>query len=128
MQPRSHDAAGTGLLVETGPHLSTKSPDLLCLSQPAGHTPIFVGDNSALRLSSPQVELQGVCLVVLSFFRDAAAAKALADTVAAHGGVMGAAVCCAEDGGNPADDWTTCDADRDMLLDRWGGLDLNSPR
>lgn len=64
------------------------------------------------------MELQGVCLVVLSFFRDAEAAAALADTVAAHDGVLGAAVCCAEDGGKPEDDWTTCEADRDMLLDR----------
>jgi hypothetical protein len=69
-----------------------------------------------------QVELQGVCLVVLSFFRDAAAAAALADTVAAHGGVLGAAVCCAEDGGSPEDDWTTCDGDRDALLDRRASL------
>ena len=68
-----------------------------------------------------QVELQGVCLVVLSFFRDVEAAAALADTVAAHGGVLGAAVCCAEDGGKPEDDWTTCDGDRDTLLDRRAG-------
>lgn len=68
-----------------------------------------------------QMELQACTLrpVVVSFFRDEAAATALANTVDAHGGVMGAAVCCAEDGGNPADDWTTCDADRDLLLDRW---------
>lgn len=58
-------------------------------------------------------------LVVLSFFRDAAAATALADLVAAHGGILGAAVCCAEKGGDPSDDWTTCEADRDELLDRW---------
>ena len=55
-----------------------------------------------------QVELQGVALVVLSYFRDAAAAAALADTVAAHGGVLGAAVCCAENGGDADDGWTTC--------------------
>lgn len=66
----------------------------------------------------PQVELQAVSLVVLSFFRDAAAGAALADTVAAHGGALGAAVCCSEAGGRPEDDWTTCDADRDQLLDR----------
>jgi hypothetical protein len=65
-----------------------------------------------------QVELQGVALVVLSFFRDAAAGEALADTVAAHGGVLGAAVCCAENGGDPDDEWTTCPGDRDELLDR----------
>lgn len=60
-----------------------------------------------------------MCLVVLSFFRDMEAATALADTVAAHNGVLGAAVCCAEDGGKPEDDWTTCEGDRDELLDRW---------
>lgn len=65
-----------------------------------------------------QVELQGVSLVVLSFFRDLDAATELANTVAAAGGIMGAAVCCAENGGDPKDDWTTCDRDRDMLLDR----------
>ena len=65
-----------------------------------------------------RVELQAVSLVVLSFFRDAAAAAALADLVAAHGGILGAAVCCAEKGGDPSDDWTTCEGDRDELLDR----------
>ncbi|KAL4442940.1 hypothetical protein ABPG77_008431 [Micractinium sp. CCAP 211/92] len=65
-----------------------------------------------------KVELQGVSLVVLSFFRDEAAAAALADLVAAHGGILGAAVCCAEKGGDPSDDWTTCEEDRDELLDR----------
>lgn len=69
-------------------------------------------------MSPAQVELQGVSLVVLSFFRDLDAATDLADTVAAAGGIMGAAVCCAENGGDPNDDWTTCDRDRDMLLDR----------
>ena len=48
-----------------------------------------------------QVELQAVCLVVLSFFRDREAAVRLADTVAEHRGVLGAAVCCAENGGSP---------------------------
>ncbi|KAL3148520.1 hypothetical protein ABBQ38_013959 [Trebouxia sp. C0009 RCD-2024] len=65
-----------------------------------------------------KVELQGVSLVVLSFFRDLEAATELANTVAAAGGIMGAAVCCAENGGDPDDDWTTCDRDRDILLDR----------
>ncbi|KAI3436637.1 hypothetical protein D9Q98_006053 [Chlorella vulgaris] len=65
-----------------------------------------------------KVELQAVSLVVLSFFRDEAAATALADLVASHGGILGAAVCCAERGGDPADDWTTCEEDRDELLDR----------
>lgn len=31
---------------------------------------------------------------------------------------MGAAICCAEDGGEATDDWTTCETDRDLLLDR----------
>eukprot|EP00887_Chlorella_sp_A99_P002739 scaffold6.g2739.t1 len=65
-----------------------------------------------------KLELQGVSLVALSHFRDLQAATALADTVAAHGGLLGAAVCCAEQGGSPADDWTTCESDRDELLDR----------
>jgi len=38
--------------------------------------------------------------------------------VKAHGGVLGAAVCCAENGGDPEDEWTTCERDRDALLDR----------
>ena len=57
-------------------------------------------------------------LVVLSFFRDEQQAKELADIVQQAGGIMGAAVCCAENGGDPNDEWTTCDSDRDMLLDR----------
>eukprot|EP00889_Picochlorum_renovo_P000140 jgi/Picre1/27170/NNA_000139.t1 len=44
-----------------------------------------------------RVELQGVSLVALSFFRDEDAAQ---------------------QGGMPEDDWTTCDKDRDLLLDR----------
>lgn len=66
-----------------------------------------------------QVELQGVSLVVLSFFRDEAKAVQLADLVQQAGGILGAAVCCAENGGDPNDDWTTCDRDRDVLLDRF---------
>jgi cytosine deaminase len=65
-----------------------------------------------------RVDVQGVSLVVLSFFRDEAAAIKLADTVAEHKGLLGAAVCCAERGGHPEDDWTTCEKDRDLLLDR----------
>ncbi len=42
----------------------------------------------------------------------------------AAGGVLGAAVCCAERGGDPEDDWTTCEADRDVLLDRCAGKSL----
>ncbi len=67
----------------------------------------------------PQVELQGVSLVVLSFFRDEQKAVQLANLVKSAGGMLGAAVCCAENGGDPNDDWTTCDRDRDMLLDRY---------
>lgn len=85
------------------------------------------------------VELQGVSLVALSFFRDRDAAEALAALVAARNkkddenengdpsssssspasivGVLGAAVCCAENGGDPDDEWTTCARDRDELLD-----------
>ena len=65
-----------------------------------------------------QVELQGVSLVVLSFFREEEQATQLADIVQRAGGIMGAAVCCAENGGDPKDEWTTCDRDRDILLDR----------
>lgn len=64
-----------------------------------------------------RVELQGVCLVTLSYFRDHSAAVALADVVAAYGGVLGAAVCCSDIGGLSQDDWTTCEADRLALLD-----------
>lgn len=65
-----------------------------------------------------KVELQGVSLVVLSFFRDEQKAVQLANLVESAGGMLGAAVCCAENGGDPNDDWTTCDRDRDALLDR----------
>ena len=79
-----------------------------------------------------RVELQGVSLVALSFFRDREAAEALAKLVASRNnknddengsdensvvGVLGAAVCCAENGGDPDDEWTTCSRDRDDLLD-----------
>eukprot|EP00803_Ostreobium_quekettii_P010938 evm.model.scf_1031.2 EVM.evm.TU.scf_1031.2 scf_1031:12303-14680(+) len=65
-----------------------------------------------------RVELQGVSLSLLSFFRDLEQATALADLVEREGGVLGAAVCCGELGGSEKDDYTTCDSDRDMLLDR----------
>ena len=81
------------------------------------HQKLFMLELNAL-LCWAQVELQGVSLVVLSFFRDLDAATELADIVKRAGGIMGAAVCCAENGGDPNDDWTTCDRDRDMLLDR----------
>jgi cytosine/adenosine deaminase-related metal-dependent hydrolase len=65
-----------------------------------------------------RIELQGVSLVVLSYFRDADAGARLADTVKAAGGILGCAVCCSESGGMDDDDWTTCNADRPALLDR----------
>lgn len=92
--------------------LTSMHTPALRLDQPSHHPCI------ARPTSVPQVELQAVSLVVLSFFRDEAAATALADLVASHGGILGAAVCCAERGGDPADDWTTCEEDRDELLDR----------
>jgi hypothetical protein len=67
--------------------------------------------------TSAQVDLQGVSLVTLSFFRNRAAAAILADTVAQYSGVLGAAVCCSDAGGLPHDDWTTCETDRLELLD-----------
>ncbi|KAK9817658.1 hypothetical protein WJX72_000267 [[Myrmecia] bisecta] len=91
-------------------HLINMTPKQLELTWP-----VF----SALRKKwAGKVELQGVSLVALSFFRNEANAKALADTVAEHGGVLGAAVCCAENGGDLSDDWTTCPRDRSQLLDR----------
>ena len=50
--------------------------------------------------------------------RDEAAGAALADAVAAAGGVLGAAVSCSDRGGLADDDATTCGADQAMLLDR----------
>jgi cytosine/creatinine deaminase len=50
--------------------------------------------------------------------RDEKAAEVLADTVAAYNGILGAAVCCSDKGGLESDDWTTCDKDRDVLLNR----------
>lgn len=64
-----------------------------------------------------QVELQGVALVTLSFFRDRDQARHLADTVRQHGGILGCAVCCSDTGGQACDEWTTCERDRDALLD-----------
>ena len=49
---------------------------------------------------------------------DEAAGAALADAVAAAGGVLGAAVSCSDRGGLADDDATTCGADQAMLLDR----------
>ena len=98
------------------PRLPTTQHHLSPLAPPP--LPLPLGAAPPITL---QVELQAVSLVVLSFFRDEQAATQLADLVAAHGGILGAAVCCAEKGGDPSDDWTTCEADRDALLDRWLG-------
>ncbi|GMH42478.1 hypothetical protein BSKO_10397 [Bryopsis sp. KO-2023] len=65
-----------------------------------------------------KVEIQGVALVVLSYFRDMDAGRCLAETVKKNGGVLGAAVCCSEKGGLEDDEWTTCPGDREELLDR----------
>lgn len=91
-------------------HLINMTP-----AQTALTWPVFAEVREAWR---GRVELQAVSLVALSFYRDEEAARNLADLVAAHGGLLGAAVCCAERGGDPADDWTTCEQDRDELLDR----------
>lgn len=65
-----------------------------------------------------RVTLQGVALVTLSFFRDKAAAEALAIEVVRHGGVLGAAVCCSDVGGLEEDEHTTCGSELHTLLDR----------
>lgn len=67
---------------------------------------------------SLQVEIQGVALVVLSYFRDLDKSRKLAQLVKEKGGVLGAAVSCSDKGGFEEDDWTTCSSDREMLLDR----------
>mmetsp|Transcript_17736 Transcript_17736/g.43922 ORF Transcript_17736/g.43922 Transcript_17736/m.43922 type:complete len:473 (-) Transcript_17736:1769-3187(-) len=78
-----------------------------------------------------RVELQGVSLCILRFFRDEAAAAALADHVKAHGGVFGAAVSCTDRGGHADDVYTTCGEELPALLDTMfrlaneRGLDLD---
>jgi len=64
-----------------------------------------------------RVELQGVSLSVLSFFRDESKARALAKMVKSSGGVLGAAVSCSDIGGTPLDTLTTCGDDMPKLLD-----------
>lgn len=66
-----------------------------------------------------QVDIQAVSYVALSFFRDAAQAAQLADLVKEHGGVLGAAVCCESQFDVHEGEETTCDQDRDVLLDRY---------
>lgn len=69
-------------------------------------------------ICSPQVEIQGVALVVLSYFRDLEKSRKLAQLVKEKGGILGAAVSCSDKGGLEEDDWTTCSSDREVLLDR----------
>lgn len=64
-----------------------------------------------------KVELQGVSLSILRFFRDEAAAAELADQVKAYGGVLGAAVSCTDRGGHADDVYTTCGEELPTLLD-----------
>jgi len=64
-----------------------------------------------------KIELQGVSLSVLSFFRDENKARALAQMVKSYGGVLGAAVSCSDAGGTPTDHITTCGDDMPKLLD-----------
>ena len=46
-----------------------------------------------------RIELQGVSLSILSFFKDEHASRNLARTVKAHKGILGAAVSCSDYGG-----------------------------
>ena len=64
-----------------------------------------------------KLELQGVSLSVLSFFRDKTKARSLAQIVKSRGGVLGAAVSCSDAGGTPLDPLTTCGEDMPELLD-----------
>ena len=64
-----------------------------------------------------KVELQGVSLNILSFFRDEVAAKELADNVKSHGGILGAAVSCTDRGGYADEEYTTCGDEMPALLD-----------
>lgn len=64
-----------------------------------------------------KIELQGVSLSVLSFFRDENKARALVQMVKSYGGVLGAAVSCSDAGGTPTDHITTCGDDMPKLLD-----------
>ena len=64
-----------------------------------------------------KIELQGVSLSVLSFFRDEVRARKLASEVRASGGVFGCAVSCSDEGGTALDDVTTCGDEIHGLLD-----------
>ena len=46
-----------------------------------------------------RIELQGVSLSILSFFKDEHASRNLARTVKGHKGILGAAVSCSDYGG-----------------------------
>lgn len=64
-----------------------------------------------------KIELQGVSLSILRFFRDEVAAAELADRVKANGGILGAAVSCTDRGGHADDIYTTCGEELPQLLD-----------
>jgi cytosine/adenosine deaminase-related metal-dependent hydrolase len=64
-----------------------------------------------------RIELQGVALTILRFFRDETEAAKLADLVKKNGGILGAAVSCTDRGGYADDVYTTCLDDMDALLD-----------
>mgnify|MGYP002629844162 FL=1 len=64
-----------------------------------------------------KVELQGVSLSILSFFRDREASRELARQVKECKGILGAAVSCSDYGGTDLDPHTTCGNDLHKLLD-----------
>ena len=65
-----------------------------------------------------RIELQGVSLSILSFFKDEHASRNLARTVKGHKGILGAAVSCSDYGGTDFDPHTTCGDELHTLLDR----------
>ena len=65
-----------------------------------------------------RIELQGVSLSILSFFKDEHASRNLARTVKAHKGILGAAVSCSDYGGTDLDPFTTCGDELHTLLDK----------
>ena len=65
-----------------------------------------------------KIELQGVSLSILRFFRDEVSAAELADRVKANGGILGAAVSCTDRGGHADDIYTTCGEELPQLLER----------
>jgi cytosine/adenosine deaminase-related metal-dependent hydrolase len=65
-----------------------------------------------------RIELQGVSLSILSFFKDEHSSRNLARTVKAHKGILGAAVSCSDYGGTDLDPHTTCGDEIHALLDK----------